>query len=100
MATLPASSERATYRTVILLRRAEKLKLEQLASKEKVSSAELIRRFIRDGEAMLKTQREEVVIEAALKIIATSVVEANQSMTRTLGRIDRLHCDLKERDIR
>jgi hypothetical protein len=99
MATSSAPSDRATYRTVILLRRSEKLKLERLASREKVSSAEVIRRFIRSGDEMLKMQKEEEAISAAMKIIATSVAEANESLCRTINRIDDLHLELQKRDI-
>jgi len=100
MATSSVSTERATFRTVILLRRSEKLKLERLASKEKISSAEVIRRFIHHGEALLKNKQEEEIIEAALKIISGAVSEANQSLTKTIDRLDHLHLELKKRDIR
>ena len=100
MATSSASTERAIFRTVILLRRSEKLKLERLASKEKISSAEVIRRFIHHGEALLKNKQEEEIIEAALKIISGAVSEANHSLTKTIDRLDRLHIELKKRDIR
>jgi dephospho-CoA kinase len=99
MATSSTSSDRATYRTVVLLRRSEKLKLERLASREKVSSAEVIRRFIRSGEEMLELQKDEEIISAAMKIIAAAVSEANQSLCRTIDRIDQLHLELHKRDI-
>ena len=95
-----ATSERATYRTVLLLRRSEKLKLERLASKEKVSTAEVIRRFIRYGDTLFKNKQEEEVIEAALKMISAAVSEANQSLTRTIDKLDQLHLELSQRDIR
>jgi hypothetical protein len=94
-----ATSERATYRTVLLLRKSEKLKLERLASKEKVSTAEVIRRFIRHGDSLFKNKHEEEVIEAALKMISVAVSEANQSLTRTIEKLDRLHLELSQRDI-
>jgi hypothetical protein len=94
-----ATSERATYRTVLLLRKSEKLKLERLASKEKVSTAEVIRRFIRHGDSLFKNKHEEEVIEAALKMISVAVSEANQSLTRTIDKLDRLHLELSQRDI-
>ena len=99
MATSSTSSDRATYRTVILLRRSEKLKLERLALREKVSSAEVIRRFIRSGEEMLELQREEEIISAAMKIISDAVAEANASLCRTIDRIDQLQLELHRRDI-
>jgi hypothetical protein len=94
-----ATSERATYRTVLLLRKSEKLKLERLASKEKVSTAEVIRRFIRHGDSLFKNKHEEEVIEAALKMISVAVSEANQSLTRTIDKLYRLHLELSQRDI-
>jgi RNA polymerase-interacting CarD/CdnL/TRCF family regulator len=100
MANSPASPERATHRTVILLHRSDKAKLERLASKEKISSAEVIRRFIRHGDALFRNQQEEQVIEAALKIISTAVVDTNASLTRTIDKLDKLHEDLAKRDIR
>jgi len=98
MANPAPSSERATYRTVILLRRSEKLKLERLASTEKVSSAEVIRRFIRHGDASLKKKEEEKVMETALGMISAAVLEANESMTRTIEKLDRLHLELSKKD--
>ena len=99
MATSSTSTDRATFRTVILLRRSEKLKLEQLAMREKVSSAEVIRRFIRSGEEMLKMQQDEEVISAALKIISASVAEANESLCNSIDRLDALHLELKQREL-
>jgi RNA polymerase-interacting CarD/CdnL/TRCF family regulator len=100
MATLTATTERATYRTVFLLRKSEKLELERLASRENISSAEVIRRFIKHGDELLKSKQENEVIEAALKIISQAVAEANESMTRTIDKLDSLHLELAERDIR
>jgi hypothetical protein len=99
MAISSTSTDRATYRTVVLLRRSEKLKLEQLAAKEKVSSAEVIRRFIRSGDSILQREKDDEVIEAALKIISQAVNEANESMCRTMDTLDQLHLELKQRDI-
>ena len=99
MGTSTAISDRATYRTVVLLRRSEKLKLERLAAKEKISSAEVIRRFIHSGEAILKNPKEEEVIEAALKMISQAVSEANESMSRTIDKLDHLHAELSTREI-
>jgi hypothetical protein len=99
MAHSKASAERATHRTVILLRQSEKAKLQRLASKQKISSAEVIRRFIRHGDALFRDKQEEEMIEAALKLISTAAREANQSMTRTMEKVDRLHEELMQRDI-
>jgi hypothetical protein len=91
-------AERPTYRTVILLRRSEKLKLESLASREKVSSAEVIRRFIGSYDSL--PEGEEKLMEAALKIMSEAIAEANASLVKTNDRLDKLHLELKKRDIR
>jgi outer membrane lipopolysaccharide assembly protein LptE/RlpB len=100
MASSSASVERATHRTVVLLRKSEKAKLERLASRQKISSAEVIRRFIRDGESLLGNKQEQEMIEAALKLISTAAREANESMVRTMDKVDRLHEEIMLRDIR
>jgi hypothetical protein len=99
MASPAINPERATYRTVVLLRKSEKLKLERLAAKEKISSAEVLRRFIREGDSFFQNKQEEEIIEAALKMISTAAREANESMTRTMDKIDKLHEELMARDI-
>lgn len=98
MAQSAAELERPTQRTVILLRPSDKRKLERMASRQKISSAEVIRRFIRQGDALLKNKQEEEAIELALKLISAAVAEANQSMTRTIGKLDQLHTELAERN--
>jgi ABC-type transporter Mla subunit MlaD len=100
MASSASSPERATHRTVILLHQSDKAKLERLASKEKISSAEVIRRFIRHGEALFRNKQEEQVIEAALKMISTAVSDTNASLSRTMDKLDQLHAELAKRDIR
>jgi ABC-type transporter Mla subunit MlaD len=100
MANSAASPERATHRTVILLHRSDKVKLEHMASKEKISSAEVIRRFIRHGDSLFRDKQEDEVIEAALKMISTAVAETNASLTHTIDKLDRLHEELAKRDIR
>ncbi len=99
MATSAVTPERATHRTVILLRPSEKRQLERLAAKQNISSAEVLRRFIRDGEAMLRNRQEEEMIEAALKLMSTAAREANESMVRTMEKVDRLHEEIMQRDI-
>ena len=100
MATSSTSSDRATYRTVVLLHRSEKLKLQDIAYREKVSSGEVIRRFIRSGDTILQREKDDEVIAAAMKIISQAVTEANESMCRTIDRLDELHLELKQREIR
>jgi hypothetical protein len=108
MANSAASPERATHRTVILLHKSDKAKLERLALKEKISSAEVVRRLIRHGGDLFKNKPEEEVIETALKMISTSVSDTNASLTRTMeknikrmdSRIDRIADDLSGIDRR
>jgi len=75
------------------------LKLESLASQENISSGEVIRRFIQSGDTILQREKDEEVIEAALKIISQAVTEANESMCRTIEKLDQLHLELKQREI-
>jgi RNA polymerase-interacting CarD/CdnL/TRCF family regulator len=100
MANGTAAADRATYRTVILLRHREKVRLERMASEEQVSSAEVIRRFIRLGNSVFKKKQEEEVIESALKIISSAVSEANDSLSKTIDKLDRLHIELSKREIK
>ena len=76
------------------------MKLESLASQENISSGEVIRRFIQSGDTILQREKDEEVIEAALKIISQAVTEANESMCRTIEKLDQLHLELKQREIR
>jgi hypothetical protein len=99
MASHAVVPERATHRTVILLRPSEKRQLEHLAAKEKISSAEVLRRFIRDGESLLRNKQEEEMIQVALKLISTAAREANESMLRTMEKVDRLHEEIMQRDL-
>ena len=99
MATRVAAPERATHRTVVLLRPSEKLKLERLASHENLTTAEVIRRFIQHGDTIFRSHEEEQVIEATLKLISTAAKEANVSMTRTMKKVDKLHKELKKREL-
>jgi hypothetical protein len=96
--TTAKKTERPTYRTVVLLRHSEKLKLERIAAQERLSSGEIIRRFIGSHDAL--PSNENKVIEAALKIMSDAIAEANSSLIRTNDRLDKLHLELKKRDIR
>ena len=98
MANPAKSGERATYRTVVLLRRSEKLKLERLAAKQNISSAEVLRRFIRHGDSAFQNKEEEEMIEATLKMISAAFLEVNQSMAHTFQRLDHLHAELAKRN--
>ena len=98
MASSAPSAERATYRTVVLLRKSEKLTLERLAANQNISSAEVLRRLIREGDSFFKDKHEEEVIRAALNLISTAAREANESMARTIAKVDKLHDELMERN--
>ena len=99
MASNAVNPERATHRTVILLRPSEKQQLERLAARENVSSAEVLRRLIRNGEGLLSNKQEEEMIEAALNIISQAARAASASMVRTMEKVDRVHAEIMQRDI-
>jgi hypothetical protein len=99
MAQSAAQLERPTHRTVVLLRKSEKLKLERLAANHKISSAEVLRRLIHEGDSVFNDKHEEEAIRAALNLISTAAREANQSMTRTMAKVDKLHKELAQRKI-
>jgi len=91
--------ERATIRTVVLLRPSEKRRLEQLAAKQNISSGEVMRRLILEGEELFKNKEQEEMVEAVLKLISTAAREASESMVRTMDKIDRYHEEIMQRDI-
>ena len=92
-----ATQERATHRTVILLRPSEKQQLDRLAAEENISSAEVIRRLIREGDSLFKDRHEEQIVRAALNLISTAAREASESMTRTMAKVDKLHDELVQK---
>jgi hypothetical protein len=94
-----ASAERPTHRTVILLRQSEKQQLERLAAENNISSAEVLRRLIREGDSLFKDKQEEEAISTALDLISTAACEANKSMRRTMAKLDKLHDEIMSRDI-
>lgn len=96
MAASTPIPERSTHRTVILLGKSDKLKLERMARKQKVSSAEIVRRFIRSGDQLLRTEQEEEVIGAALNLISAAVADANASLSRSIEKLDKLHTTLAQ----
>lgn len=99
MASSAANPERATHRTVILLRESEKLALERLAASQKITSAEVLRRLIREGEDLFQDQQEKQAIQAALRMISVAARQANVAMARTMDKIDQLHEEIMSRDI-
>ena len=97
MSTSSQIAERATCRTVILLRQSEKLRLDRLAAREKVSSAELIRRSLKSYAAGPANAEEERTVETALALVSSAIAEANDSLARTIAKLDRLHRALAKR---
>lgn len=92
-----AKPERANSRTVVLLRDSDRRKLEKLASKEKVSSGEIIRRSLdsyRTIEARVRKEEEEKMMEATLAMLIEALQAANQSMENTCNKLDNLHLQL------
>lgn len=106
MATTPRSEprpEHATSRTVVLLRAADRKKLERLAAQEKVSAGEIIRRSLESYqplEARIRQEEEDKIIRATLKLLDESFSGTNQSMTDTMAKLDRLHEELAGLDLR
>jgi hypothetical protein len=92
-----AKSERVNSRTVVLLRDSDRKKLEKLASKEKVSSGEIIRRSLdsyKTIEARVRKEEEEKMMEATLAMLIEALQGANQSMENTCRKLDALHLQL------
>lgn len=91
-------SGQATHRTVILLRDADRQRLDELAEQEGTSSAEVVRRAIHSyqPEAALFNLREQEVMEAAMDQIIASLREASASAERTEKRLDLLQEQLAE----
>ena len=99
MAISMTRPERATHRTVILLRESEKIMLERLAATQKITSAEVLRRLIREGESLFRDQQEKEAIESALRMISAAAREANASMTRTMAKVDKVHEEIMAHDV-
>jgi uncharacterized coiled-coil protein SlyX len=96
-------AERATYRTVVLLRPSDKLKLDRLAAQNNVSSGEVIRRSLNSYQSVadeVREAEEQKLIAATLKMMTDALAEANISMTKTNAKLDKLHRQLKSRDFR
>jgi hypothetical protein len=83
-----------TARTVVLLRPAERKRLEKLAAAEKVSSGEILRRSLQAYEKPLSSSEEEAVsfllnqINTALDEALVSIRSARSSIRESLDKID------------
>ena len=106
MATTPRSSpdeNRATSRTVVLLRATDRKKLKRLAARENVSAGEIIRRSLdsyQSLEARIRKEEEDKMIGAALRLLNDSLAGANESMAGTIAKLDELHEELAGLDRR
>ncbi|RXH55641.1 hypothetical protein [Granulicella sibirica] len=105
MATAPKSpaSNRATSRTVVLLRASDRKKLEALAAQEEVSSGEIIRRSLdsyESLEARIRKEEEEKMLLSGLSILQDALKTVNDSMNHTNAKLDKLHLELKALDLR
>ena len=97
------NSDRPNSRTVVLLRDRDRKELERLTAKEKVSSGEIIRRSIgsyKTLEARIRKEEEEKMMESALLLLIEALEGANQSLDSTCGKLDQLHRELNQPDLR
>ena len=76
---MASASQAVPTRTVVLLRPAERKRLEKLAAAERVSSGEILRRSLRSYERPTSSAEDEVVA-ALLVQMNTSLDEARASI--------------------
>jgi hypothetical protein len=92
MASTPQAAQ--TARTVVLLRPAERKRLEKLAAAEKVSSGEILRRSLQAYEKPMSSSEEEAVsfllkeMNVALDEALSSIRSARSSIRESLDKID------------
>jgi hypothetical protein len=91
---MAGAAQSAPTRTVVLLRPAERKRLEKLAAAESVSSGEILRRSLRSYERPTSSAEDEV-IDALLAQMNTSLDEARaairsarSAIRENLARID------------
>ena len=93
-------SDPTNSRLVVLLRKSERRKVEQLAAAENVSAAEIVRRSLHSYqtiEARLRKQHEEELLQAAISMLDTALSGVNESIAHTCAKLDELHVELKQR---
>ena len=89
-------------RLVVLLRKSERQRLEQLAAAENVSAAEIVRRSLgtyETIEARVRKQHEEELLESAIAMLNSELTVVNESIENTCRKLDALHLKLQERDV-
>jgi hypothetical protein len=88
------ASQTAPTRTVVLLRPAERKRLERLAAAERVSSGEILRRSLRSYEQPASDAEDEVVsalltqMNASLDEALESIRSARSAIRENLDKID------------
>lgn len=90
---MASASQTVPTRTVVLLRPAERERLERLAATEKVSSGEIIRRSLHSYQG---SSNEEdalaasllAVLHASLDDMLLSLRSANERISRSVAKID------------
>ena len=91
---MAAGSQTAPTRTVVLLRPAERKRLEKLAAAERVSSGEILRRSLRSYEKPKSAAEDEVIavlvkqMNASLDEALESIRSARTAIRRNLNKID------------
>jgi hypothetical protein len=86
----------ASIRTVVLLGREERAKLERLAAAEQASSGEILRRSLRAYQPESSAQEDVLVAallkdtNAALDKALASIDQLRSGIDATLARIDRM----------
>jgi hypothetical protein len=85
---MPASTKPAPTRTVVLLRPNEKKRLEKLASRDSVSSGEILRRGIHAYEEHTSASEQ--------KTLATLLSEMNEALDGALASIRSARSEIRE----
>lgn len=96
IATQPAST-----RTVVLLRPAERKRLEKLAMAEKVSAGEILRRSLLSYQKQASAPEDEVAamllaqMNSALDEALASIRSAHTAIQKNLAKIDKMQREQK-----
>jgi hypothetical protein len=85
---MASAAQSAPTRTVVLLRPAERKRLERLAAAERVSSGEILRRSLRSYERPSSAAEDEV--------ITALLAEMNASLDEALGAIRSARAAIRE----
>jgi hypothetical protein len=88
------ASQAVPTRTVVLLRPAERKRLEKLAAAERVSSGEILRRSLRSYEKPTSSAEDEVItallaqMNASLDEARASIRSARETIRQNLDKIN------------